>query len=59
MLEGNLARSGRTKADLDALVPYGRVGYPEEVAALVAFLASEQAAMVTGASYVLDGGWSI
>lgn len=35
-----------------------RLVEPHEVASLVAFLASEQAAMVTGASYVLDGGWN-
>ena len=31
---------------------------PEEVAALVAFLVSEEAGMVTGASYTMDGGWT-
>ncbi|MCM6776404.1 3-hydroxybutyrate dehydrogenase [Nocardia sp. CDC159] len=31
---------------------------PEEVAALVGWLVSEPAAMVTGASYVMDGGWT-
>lgn len=31
---------------------------PEEVARLVAWLASDQAGMVTGSSYVMDGGWS-
>ncbi len=39
-----------------ALIPMGRVGRPEEVAAVVAFLVSEDAAYVTGAAIVIDGG---
>jgi len=35
-----------------------RLVEPGEVAALVAFLASREAAMVTGSSYVMDGGWT-
>jgi len=35
-----------------------RLVEPEEVASLVAWLASEDAAMVTGSSYTMDGGWS-
>jgi meso-butanediol dehydrogenase/(S,S)-butanediol dehydrogenase/diacetyl reductase len=38
------------------LVPMGRVGKPEEVAGVVAFLASDDAAYITGASIVIDGG---
>jgi 3-oxoacyl-[acyl-carrier protein] reductase len=38
-------------------VPMGRVGEPRELAALVAFLASEQASYITAQSIAVDGGW--
>jgi meso-butanediol dehydrogenase/(S,S)-butanediol dehydrogenase/diacetyl reductase len=38
------------------LIPMGRVGRAEEVAGVVAFLASDDAAYVTGAAIVVDGG---
>lgn len=41
---------------LPATIPVGRVGQPEEVAALVAFLCSDAAAYVTGATYDINGG---
>jgi NAD(P)-dependent dehydrogenase (short-subunit alcohol dehydrogenase family) len=37
-------------------VPLGRLGEAEEVAALAAYLASDEARFVTGAEFVIDGG---
>ncbi|NLI80282.1 MAG: SDR family oxidoreductase [Deltaproteobacteria bacterium] len=41
----------------EALIPMGRLGTPEEFAALVTFLASERAGYITGASIQIDGGY--
>jgi 3-oxoacyl-[acyl-carrier protein] reductase len=41
----------------EALIPMGRLGTPEEFAALVAFLASEKSSYITGASIHIDGGY--
>jgi 3-oxoacyl-[acyl-carrier protein] reductase len=38
-------------------IPMGRIGRPRELAALVAFLASERASYITGTSVPVDGGW--
>jgi glucose 1-dehydrogenase len=47
------------KPKLDALlnnIPLGRLGTTDDVASLVAFLVSDEAAYVTGSTYVVDGG---
>ena len=44
------------RADLDAPNPSGRVAGPEEIAAFVAFLLSDEARFVTGATLPVDGG---
>lgn len=38
-------------------VPLKRIGRPEEVSALVVFLASDEASYITGATFHVDGGW--
>jgi len=44
-------------AMIEKQIPMGRLGDPREFAAMVAFLASEQASYITGASIAVDGGW--
>jgi NAD(P)-dependent dehydrogenase (short-subunit alcohol dehydrogenase family) len=38
-------------------IPLKRMGKPEEIAAMVVFLASEESSYVTGATFYVDGGW--
>ena len=47
------------KAQTAARTPVGRLGRPEDIAAAVAFLASDDAAFVTGQNLLVDGGRSI
>jgi 3-oxoacyl-[acyl-carrier protein] reductase len=39
-------------------IPLGRIGTPEDLAGLVVFLCSEQAAWITGTCIDVDGGWT-
>jgi NAD(P)-dependent dehydrogenase (short-subunit alcohol dehydrogenase family) len=48
----------RAREDLLKRIPVGRLGTPREVAHLIAFLASEQAAYITGQTLAVDGGLS-
>jgi NAD(P)-dependent dehydrogenase (short-subunit alcohol dehydrogenase family) len=49
-------REAEMFAKLSTAQPIGRMGEPHEVAALVAFLASDEAGFITGSSYDIDGG---
>jgi NAD(P)-dependent dehydrogenase (short-subunit alcohol dehydrogenase family) len=52
-----LADAGFRAEVLDR-IPLGRLGRVEDVAAGVVFLASDAAALVTGTSLLVDGGWT-
>ena len=46
------------RIELRARQPIGRLGRPEEVASMVRYLASDEAAFITGAAMAIDGGWT-
>lgn len=46
------------RAAFVARQPMGRLGLPEEIAALAVYLASDESAFVTGTTQVIDGGWA-
>ncbi len=54
--------SGRSVAEVEAdytdQIPMGRLGEPEEIARIAAFLASDMAANMTGSTVTADGGWT-
>jgi 2-keto-3-deoxy-L-fuconate dehydrogenase len=54
-----LGDSEKVRSDFIARQPMGRVGKPEEIAALVVYLASDESGFTTGQIHVIDGGWTI
>jgi 2-keto-3-deoxy-L-fuconate dehydrogenase len=60
-LDERIAAQGdveQARAAFIARQPIGRIGTPEEIAALVVHLASDESSYTTGAIHVIDGGWS-
>lgn len=51
-------RSSEALAEIGARHPLNRLGKPEEIASLVAFLVSEESSFITGAYYLADGGYT-
>jgi len=61
-LASQMAKRGETDPEAiyrkwTSAIPMGRLGEPEELAALVAFLVSEKASYITGTCIQVDGGW--
>ena len=60
-LEQRLRDTGDYEAAKKAFIarqPIGRIGRAEEIAALVVYLASDEAAYTTGTTHLIDGGWT-
>ncbi len=49
----------KTRAEFEARQPMGRLGKPEEIAALALHLASDESGFTTGQIHIIDGGWMI
>ena len=47
-----------TRAELRARQPIGRLGQPQEIASMVRYLASDEAAFISGSLFNIDGGWT-
>ena len=61
-LEQRIAAQGdreRTRANFIARQPMGRLGCPEEIAALAVYLASDESSFTTGQIHIIDGGFSL
>jgi len=65
-LEGRVAELGKQMGGADKAMdlfvsrqPMGRLGAPEEIAALAVYLASDESAFTTGTAIPIDGGWTL
>jgi 2-keto-3-deoxy-L-fuconate dehydrogenase len=54
--QGNLEKA---HAEFVARQPMGRLGRPEEIAALAVYLASDESRFTTGQTHIIDGGWTL
>jgi 2-keto-3-deoxy-L-fuconate dehydrogenase len=61
-LDARLRATGDYEAARRAFIarqPIGRIGSPEEIAALVIYLASDESSYTTGVAHIIDGGWTL
>ena len=61
-LQARLRATGdydQARRQFEARQPMGRLGTAEEIAGMVAYLASDDASFVTGQAFAIDGGWSM
>jgi 3-oxoacyl-[acyl-carrier protein] reductase len=57
LLIQNMRRGNFDRSDLERRTPLGRLATPQEVARVVAFVASDAASYMTGSHVLVDGGW--
>lgn len=60
-LKGRLEATGdyeKARTEFIARQPMGRIGKPEEIAALALYLGSDESSFTTGQTFAIDGGWS-
>ena len=57
-MTGPMLAKPEFRAFVDRMIPLGRIGTPDDVAAAVIYLVSPAANMVTGTSLLVDGGWT-
>jgi len=51
--------SAELRAEIEAVIPMGRLGAPEELGPLAVYLASDASSYMTGALLVIDGGYTL
>ena len=59
MLDSVLKDLGMTRKQVIQGIPLGRIGKPEDIAKVVAFLASDDSGYITGQIIITDGGYTI
>ena len=57
LLRENMRRGNFDRRDLERRTPLGRLATPQEIAKVVAFVASDAASYMTGSHVLVDGGW--